>query len=81
MRTQTVAAVHHQQNDVGLKDRQPSLTRHRGDDAIFDHGLKTAGIDRNEAAVADLGLTIMPIAGQAGTVVNECGATAGKPIK
>ena len=81
MGAKTVAAVDDQQNDIRLKNRQPGLACHRGDDAIFDHGLEAAGIDRNKAAVAHLGLTIMPVPGQAGTVVNEGGATAGKSIE
>jgi hypothetical protein len=74
MWTKTVSAVHHQQNDVCLEDRQAGLARHRSDDAVLDDGFETAGIDGNEAAVARLGLTIVPVPGQAGAIVNECAA-------
>ena len=81
MRTEAVATVDDQQHDIRLKDRQTGLARHRGDDAVLDHGLKTTGVDRNKAAIAHLGLTIMPVPGQAGTVVNEGSATAGESIE
>ncbi len=81
MRTQPIAGIDHQENHIGLQDRQPGLAGHGRNDSVLDDGLKAAGIDRDETTITDLCLPIVAVPSQARTIVNQRRPTAGEPIE
>ena len=77
VRRQTRTGVAHEENDVGLFDREFGLTGHRLDDAFALHGLETARVDDDVGTRTDAALTVLTVAGEA-RIIGDDGVAASR---
>ena len=80
-RGHALTAVDHEDHQVGLEHRLARLARHLGGDAALGNRLEAAGVDHDEAPLADPTLAVVAIAREAGQVVDQRVAAAREPIE
>ena len=74
LRRQTVSGVDHKNHRIRLGHRLPGLLGHFFEDAAFRVGLETAGIDDDEFVLAQFGIAVVAIPGEA-RVISHDGVT------
>ena len=73
--------IEHEEHRVGLLDRQLGLRQHPAGEALGVGLFKPGGIDDGEVQIAEPGLTLAPVAGDAGQVVDQRQAPADQPVE
>jgi hypothetical protein len=63
--------VDEKEDDVGLADRQPGLLLDLELDRVGRVHLQAAGVDDDEAPAVPIGIAVHPVAGRAGTVLDD----------
>ena len=73
--------VHHQHDDVRLRDGQPGLVLDGGLDQVVGVELEAARVDQDEAPSVPLGVAVEAIAGRVGAILDDGRAAADDPVE
>ena len=75
------AGIDHEQDQVGIADREFGLRAHAGGDRALGGFLESGGIDDQDLMTPDLGVAFLAVAGEARQVGDERGALAGHAVE
>ena len=73
--------IEHEEHRVGLLDRQLGLRQHAAGEALGVGLFEARGVDDGEVQIAEPGLALAPVAGDAGQVVDQRQAPADQPVE